>query len=80
MAISSSITCLECKRNKTVIYAAWQTKPLVCHDCKGAKEAKERQARLDALKQLPIEERIERIEAWIEDFRVPDPDPRSRLY
>lgn len=48
----------------------------VCHDCAGRKFNDKRRAELDKLSQLPIEERIARIEEWIYDYRptyVPPP-------
>jgi len=78
MAIRSSIFCLSCKTHKDVMHASGEF-PSECGECKRSKADELRAVTLNALKDLPIEERLSRIEAWIYDYRAPVPLSEMRF-
>lgn len=72
MAVIQNIICSVCGQPRQVCCGAahW---PTVCRECSASKAAKERADRLAAVAALPLEERLARIEAWIEDYKPPVP-------
>ena len=76
MAVLSTIRCHVCGQTKEVIHSAGEGVPLVCRECKGKEVAAEKYAYLEALAQLPIKERLKKIEEQIYDWD-PDEAPRS---
>jgi cytochrome c553 len=77
MARFISITCAECHQQKEISIRAGDFRTTVCHDCAGKRFNEKRKQELAKLANLPIEERIARIEGWIYDYRpVHVPPPR----
>ena len=77
MAIRSTIYCFECGETKDVVHSLRGGPPTICNECREWNEKNEKEKHLNALKQLPIEERIAKIEEWIYDLRQ-DPPWRGR--
>ena len=71
MAISVSIICTECGKPKTVWAGSGKEPPKICAGCTETIEKKKRARSLSALKKLSVEERLEKIEAWIYDYKPP---------
>ena len=71
MAVSIQIVCSVCKEERYVTYSARGYPPSICSACKQKEEDSKRTSHLEKLKTLPIEERIERIEQWIYDYKPP---------
>ena len=69
MAYQTTITCIECHKNKQVIVGGGNSPSLVCHECQSAKDAERREKYFAELDKLPLEERIRKIEEWIYEYR-----------
>jgi hypothetical protein len=81
MALSSTIKCDTCHENKQVWYGSSElTIPTTCSDCKKRKEDNERQAHLDTLAVLPIEERLKMVEGFMYDHSRAYHPRKSRRY
>ncbi len=66
MALAHQIICNECGERKLVASSSF-IPPEICNDCRREYEAKKKEAHLQGLQALPIEERIREIEKWIYD-------------
>jgi len=76
MAYQATITCTKCGENKTVTVASDGHPSLICGECIAEIEAARKQKWIEELEQLPIEERLRRIEEWIYEYNpryVPPP-------
>lgn len=71
MAVVSQITCAGCGFVSHVSHSPSDAPPKVCHQCARKSAEQVRAEKLKALGELPIEERLARIEAWIYDYRPP---------
>lgn len=69
MAVLSQITCTGCGLTTHVSHRPGDRPPRVCHQCARKSAEEVRAEKLKALAELPIEDRIARIEAWIYDYR-----------
>lgn len=67
MAYLTKITCSSCRRTVDVAVGAGRMPPTVCPACEKQVANAQRTTALDALKTLPLDERVARIEAWIYD-------------
>jgi hypothetical protein len=61
MALLSTITCLECGKEKEVVYGVRDFRN-ICHECERAKEEAKATAHFKHLDSLTIEERLRNIE------------------
>jgi hypothetical protein len=71
MAIIQQIFCTVCKTPKQEMVGSGQRTPNVCSDCRSREATKKRGEHFATLDQLPIEDRLRRIEEWIYDYRSP---------
>ena len=80
MARVEHFVCSACNQPKSGLAAVGIPKiPRVCSGCQAKLDDAERTAHLEILKELSIEERLAKIEAWIYDFKVPT-DPMRTLF
>jgi hypothetical protein len=56
-----------------VSHAPGSPRPKVCHSCRRAADRDAREQALAEIAELPLEERLRRIEAWIYDYKPPVP-------
>jgi hypothetical protein len=69
MAVRRTIICDTCHEQKDVMIGSSDSPPKSCGECSTRKAADERQAALEALAALPVEERLRRVEEFIYDHR-----------
>lgn len=67
MALRMTIRCNNCEGLKVESVAANKPRPDLCFDCRMLKARLDRIEWLDDLKELSIEQRLEKIEEWIYD-------------
>lgn len=79
MAVVSQIKCEACGLESHVSHSPARPKPKVCHSCARKAATKTREDALAELAALPTEERLQRIEAWIYDYRPPVPLSEMRF-
>jgi hypothetical protein len=65
MAILSSITCMQCHKQKNVGHSTSSPCPLICDECAGKEKNSKKRKHLSALARLPISERLTKIEEFI---------------
>jgi hypothetical protein len=71
MAVINNILCTLCGEVKQEYGPIDGRHTKVCFECSSKLEAESRKQRLEVLKELSLEDRIARIEEWIEDFKFP---------
>lgn len=77
MALLVNIVCQDCGHESDEVVAAGSVTPNVCSGCNSLAGARQRAMHLGGLKALTIEQRLERIEEWIYDYKpVHVPAPR----
>ena len=69
MANLSRIRCRSCGEAADVMHNPSGGKPTICGPCRKKENSQKRENHLSELGDLPIEERLRRIEAWIYDYR-----------
>lgn len=67
MALCRRINCDTCHEEKEVWFNSGDPRPNTCGGCTEKKVAEARQAHLNALAQLPIEERLRKLEEFAYD-------------
>jgi len=70
MALLNTITCTQCGNLKEVCHSA-SDYPTICSDCESLNANTIRNAHLAVMKQMPLEDRIARIEAILYDMPAP---------
>lgn len=66
MALRKDIICIKCGKEKTVIYSGY-TCPMMCSQCQENKEKAKKDAHMNELSSLSIEERLAKIESILYD-------------
>ena len=67
MALIEEIHCAECTQVKPATCRGGVASP-ICVDCAATQASTKREAHLAELENLPLEERIRRIEKWVYDY------------
>ena len=76
MAYHTTITCIECGKNKNIIVSSAGEYPTQCRECQDKEAYRQRKEYFAELDKLPPEERVRKIEQWIYEYRptyVPPP-------
>jgi hypothetical protein len=69
MAIITTIICQECNREAREMHNPVNPPPKVCSICQSFRDATAKDEHLHSLSQLPVEERLTKIEEWIYDYQ-----------
>ena len=67
MAIISTITCGKCGQGVDVAHSASECPPDICGECQKELDETKKRLYLNKLKELPLEERVKRIEEALYD-------------
>lgn len=69
MALRLDFFCPQCQKNKQVLVPSGGVQPKICEECLVICKNREREQFLEDLKNLPLEQRVAKLEEQLHDLR-----------